>query len=70
MPVGIGARYKLNDSFSLYTEASYHIMSTDYLDGFSQSANPALKDHYYKYSAGLIYSGKQKNRYGCPVVSY
>ena len=68
MPVGIGISYRLGESLSLQTEASYRIMSTDYLDGFSQSVNPALKDHYFKYSIGLQFALGGKSRYDCPAV--
>lgn len=71
IPVGLGIRYPLGSSrFSLNSEASYRIMSSDYLDGFSQAANPDQKDHYYKYSVGIIYSFGRKNNFGCPVINY
>ena len=68
IPVGVGVRYGLTNKIAISTEASYRIMSTDYLDGFSIAANPDLKDHYYKYSVGLIYSFNKRNRYDCPVI--
>jgi hypothetical protein len=68
IPVGLGVRYGLTNKIAITTEASYRIMSTDYLDGFSVAANPDLKDHYYKYSVGLIYSFHKTALYDCPVV--
>ncbi len=68
LPVGLGLRYRITEKLSFGSEASYRIMSTDYLDGFSQSANPGKNDHYYKYSIGLFHSLGGKNKYGCPVV--
>jgi hypothetical protein len=61
MPIAFGLKYRLTNSFILSTEASYRYISSDYLDGFSQSANPGKKDHYYKFSLGLIYSPFKKN---------
>lgn len=71
LPAGLGIRYRLNNNFSLNTEASYRYISSDYLDGFSQAANPDKKDHYYKFSIGLTYS-RNKNNGGldCPVVRF
>jgi hypothetical protein len=45
-------------------------MSTDYLDGFSQAANPTENDHYGIYSIGAVYRIGKKNTLACPVVRY
>ena len=69
VPVGIGAEYPISGRFSVNIETSYRFIFTDYLDGFSQSANPKLQDHYHSTSAGLIYKfGKRDKGIGCPVV--
>jgi len=69
IPVGAGVRYSLNDRFSLIGESSYRFSKTDYLDGFSQSANPDKNDHYLSHSIGIIYSFFKKTKaLGCPVV--
>ncbi len=69
VPVGVGAEYPLSERFSVNIETSYRFIFTDYLDGFSQAANPKLKDHYHSTSAGLIYKFKNKIKgVGCPVV--
>jgi opacity protein-like surface antigen len=68
LPVGVGLRYSLSDRWAIKTEAAYRVMSTDYLDGFSQVANADEKDHYHKFSVGLHYSFGKKNNYDCPVV--
>lgn len=70
LPLGIGLRYALTEKFSLNSEAGYRLMRTDYLDGFSQAANPLLKDHYYKFSLGLGYRLGVKDKYGCPTVRF
>lgn len=71
VPVGLGAEYPLSDRFSVNLEASYRFVFTDYLDGFSQSANPKRQDHYHSTSAGIIYKfGKKDKGIGCPVVKY
>lgn len=69
VPAGIGAEYPLSDRFSVNIETSYRFIFTDYLDGFSRSANPKLQDHYHSTSAGIIYKfGKKDNGIGCPVI--
>lgn len=70
VPVGLGTRYYFNDRLGLSAEAGYRLMSTDYLDGFSQSANPTEKDHYGIYSIGAVYRIGKKNRLACPVLRY
>ena len=70
VPVGAGVRYALNDRFSLTGETSYRLSFTDYLDGFSKSADPGKNDHYFSHSIGLIYSfGKKDKTLGCPSVN-
>ena len=54
-PVGAGFRFGIGDYTSLFGEGTYRLMSTDYLDGFSKSANPSLLDHYTNISVGIIY---------------
>lgn len=68
LPVGVGLQVRLSDKWLLHSEASYRIMSTDYLDGFSKAANPTLKDHYFKYSLGISFLLGGKSRYDCPKV--
>lgn len=68
LPVGLGLRYSLNNSFSLITETSYRFTKTDYLDGFSRSANAAYGDHYLSHSVGLVYSFAKKAGLDCPTV--
>lgn len=70
VPVGIGAEYPISNRFSVNIETSYRFIFTDYLDGFSQSANPKLKDHYHSTSAGIIYKfGNRDKGVACPVVN-
>lgn len=70
VPVGVGAEYPVSERFSVNIETSYRFVFTDYLDGFSQSANPRLKDHYHSTSVGLIYKfGKKQKGIGCPSVN-
>ena len=69
-PVGFGLRYSLTENISLNSESSYRLHSTDYLDGFSQSVNPAKKDHYFSTAVGLIYSFGKKNMLKCPTIRY
>jgi opacity protein-like surface antigen len=69
-PVGLGLRYALTDKFSIIGESTYRFMATDYLDGFSLSANPSRNDHYYSHSLGAVYTFGRKNSWDCPVVMY
>lgn len=70
MPVGIGARYYLNDRIGISAETSYRIFTTDYLDGFSQAVNREKTDHYYSHMVGVVYRIGKKNTLECPVVKY
>ena len=69
-PVGVGTRYYFSDKFGISAETSYRLSATDYLDGFSRSANPAEKDHYYSHSVGVVYRLGKKNTFDCPVIRY
>lgn len=68
-PIGIGVRYALTQKISIIGESSYRFIPTDYLDGFSYSANPAKNDHYYSHSIGAVYSFGKKNSWDCPPVA-
>ena len=71
VPVGVGAEYPVSNRFSVNIETSYRFVFSDYLDGFSQSVNPKLKDHYHSTSAGIIYKfGNRDKGIGCPVMKY
>jgi hypothetical protein len=66
LPAGIGAKYPLSEKISVVGETSYRVTFTDYLDGFSEVANPDKKDYYFTHSLGITYqfggavSGKSK----------
>jgi hypothetical protein len=55
LPVGLGLKYPVSQKLSIFSEASYRFMFTDYLDGFSKSASANQNDHYYNISVGLTY---------------
>jgi len=68
-PVGAGARFAVSNTISLNAESAYRFNSSDYLDGFSQGANPDKKDHFFTHSLGLIFSfGKKLGGLNCPVL--
>jgi len=69
-PVGLGLRYAVTQKISIIGESSYRFMSTDYLDGFSLSANPSRNDHYYSHSIGAVFTFGRKESWDCPVVMY
>jgi opacity protein-like surface antigen len=68
LPAGAGVEYYLTPHISLTAETTFRYMFTDYLDGFSQSANPSRKDYYHSHTVGLVYKFGKKDPYRCPVV--
>ncbi len=68
VPIGVGLRHYLSEDLSLNLEGSYRLTNTDYIDGFSQSANPSMNDHYLVGTVGLSYKFGRKSKYSCPVV--
>lgn len=69
LPVSAGLRYALTNKWSLNLETTYRLNSSDYLDGFSQSANTERKDHFFTNAIGVIYTfGKASNMLKCPTV--
>lgn len=68
IPIGFGVRYGITEKLSFSLEGTYRILDTDYLDGFSQAANPDKNDHYHTLMVGLIYSFGQRNRFDCPKI--
>lgn len=70
IPLGVGVRYSLSPTIALTAESSYRLTFTDYLDGFSQAANPARNDHYQTITIGAVYRPGNKNTLGCPLVKY
>ncbi|MEO8414942.1 MAG: DUF6089 family protein [Ginsengibacter sp.] len=69
-PVSAGIRYALSNNLSLNLETAYRLNSSDYLDGFSQGANPAKKDHFFTNAIGLTYSVGKKSMLACPKLKY
>ena len=69
-PVSAGLRYAFARNLSLNLATTYRLSSTDYLDGFSQAANPAKKDNFFTNSIGLIYSFGKSGMINCPKMKY
>lgn len=68
---GGGLKYFFHQSWGVNLEASYRTAFSDYLDGFSQSVNPTLNDHYMNYSVGVLYrKGKKGSSVDCPKIKY
>jgi opacity protein-like surface antigen len=67
-PIGAGVRYGITEKLSISLEGTYRIIGKDYLDGFSQAANPDMNDHYHTLMVGLIYSFGKRNRFDCPKI--
>lgn len=55
IPIGAGLRYTINPHWSMTAEINYRYSFSDYIDGFSKSANPGANDSYYSVSVGLNY---------------
>ena len=74
VPVGIGLRYQIGDKLALYGELTKRVARTEYLDGFSKSANQKENDGYSSVIFGLIFrlgSGNGgRGRIDCPEDVY
>ncbi|MGN6494169.1 MAG: DUF6089 family protein [Agriterribacter sp.] len=66
IPVGAGIKYFISGKLAVKAETNYRLLSSDYLDGFSQAANPDKKDNYYSHSVGIVFSFGYKDRSDCP----
>lgn len=66
VPVGAGIKYFISGKLAVKAETNYRLVSSDYLDGFSQAANPQKKDNYYSHSIGIVFSLGYKDRGDCP----
>jgi hypothetical protein len=67
VPVGVGLRYMVTNQIFINAEASYRIIPSDYVDGFSYVANPAKNDHYYGLTLGISYRFGS-NGISCPKI--
>jgi len=52
MPVGLGMKFDISDSFTLALEGCMRVSFSDYLDGISFSGSPDAKDIYM--NAGIV----------------
>ena len=67
-PVAVGVRYHLSPKLAIGAGVNYRFSTTDYIDGYSISGNPGLKDHYYGGTVGVIFrKGDFVSKKGCPV---
>ena len=62
VPFGVGVKLDLSKSFLLSAEISSRAAFTDYLDGISQSANPAKNDWYLFGGLSVAYRFKAKDQ--------
>jgi hypothetical protein len=65
--LGIGIGHPISKKISINAETYYRFTFTDYLDGFSKSANDSRKDNYYSYNVGVIYQFGKSGALKCPV---
>jgi opacity protein-like surface antigen len=68
LPAGIGVEYFLTSNLSLTAETNFRYTFTDYLDGFSQVANPEKKDFYQSHTVGLVFKFNKNKGLPCPVI--
>ena len=68
IPVGAGLQYGVTDQWFLHLETMYRYTFSDYLDGFSEAANPRLKDAYSSLSVGVTYKFGKASIWKCPPV--
>lgn len=54
-PVGVGLRYQIGDNLALIGEVNKRIVRTEYLDGFSKSANPKEYDGFASFLVGIAF---------------
>lgn len=66
IPVFVGLRYFVSDRVGIGVETNYRRMSTDYLDGFSQSVNPKQGDAYYSHTLNVILRFGKIDPLDCP----
>ena len=71
LPAGVGLRYNINNNWAVSTESNFRFGGSDYIDGFSQSVNPAKKDHFFSQNVGVSYrlGSGSKGKLGCPTVN-
>ncbi len=55
IPVGLGVRWAVARNININAEATSRLSFSDYIDGFSYSANPKAKDGYYSLSLGVSF---------------
>ena len=55
IPFGGGIRWAVSRQMSVNAEANMRFSFSDYIDGFSYSANPKAKDGYYSISLGVSF---------------
>ncbi len=71
IPLGLGVQYYISPKISLTAETNFRYTFTDYLDGFSYSANPNQRDFYHSHTIGILFRfGANKNDIGCPVMKF
>lgn len=73
-PVGLGLRYQLGYNIAIFTEFTKRITRTEYLDGFSKSANRNQNDGFGALLIGLSFRLQdlmdRRGGYACPVDVY
>jgi hypothetical protein len=77
LPFGAGVEYMISPRVSLTAETNFRYTFSDYIDGFSQAANPDKKDYYYTHTLGVVVkmgndgssSRGGRGKTGCPAVA-
>ncbi len=64
IPMGLGVRFRVSNTFTLGMEGALRYTPSDYLDGISQSGNPAAKDWFYTAQLAASYAFGQPTKSG------
>jgi hypothetical protein len=67
IPIGVGIKYPITQKIMITAETSYRVTFSDYIDGFSQAANPSRRDSYQSHNVGIVYRFVSNNTMKCPV---
>lgn len=54
LPVGMGVRFQIGDNVALYGEFTKRLVRSEYLDGFSKSANQKENDGFASFVIGIV----------------
>jgi OmpA-OmpF porin, OOP family len=66
IPLMVGVRRTIGERIDFFGEFNYRILFNDYVDGYSNAANPKRNDRFYTINVGVIYKFRKNNSIKCP----